>query len=168
MSPRIEEAKPWNELNTDQSPNRGAYRFGTAAGVVGLAAKVCGPDQNRRADVAKSLMRLVDATQIDLRSDGRVARNDRTHAVASRLVRTAVNISFYAEGPIGDRDLQEWAFDIALLVADLVSEAIALDDSTPLAGGLTSKIEARVARLTPTTDTDTDSDGVDAVAVDAA
>lgn len=144
--PKLEEAKPWEPLNSDGSVNLGSYEMTATLGMVELAAGLltqrdrttrlsCGavaPDQpavdllgpkaGALRALARHLLTAADQAQANVRPDGRIDRMDNSHTRARGAVRTALERVPPPWEHTTDRDT------VAAWVAALTDEATTLLD----------------------------------------
>jgi hypothetical protein len=105
--PRIEEAKPWELLNSDGSLNLASYSYQAVLGFVELAHDLASQrvrdviaDSGDAAEVkmgqvealARMLLEAADRCQAMTRQDGRVDRMDASHTRARGAIRTALKV----------------------------------------------------------------------------
>ena len=133
---RVEEAKPWVESNSDGSPNRGSYRASAATWVVVTAVEIAG--SHDVAEVAGKLMLLADAAQADLRADGGVNRQARSHDHALRLVLAEARQT----PPVAGEVLGDWAARVGVEVLRLVKITADLDDQASSPTPLSTRLAA--------------------------
>lgn len=137
--PRIEEARPWQSFNTDGSRNLGSYEVIAAEGMVLLAhelllarAKETGrkPSPGQVQGLARRLLFASDAVQAGVRTDGRVARMDGSHARARAAVRVALDVHPVAWGA-GPTELDAWMAELSIYALALLSASVALAEMGP-------------------------------------
>lgn len=141
LQPRIAEGKPWEETNSDGSPNLGSYEYQAILSVVELAheltwahelaaSSVTGaapavPDIRRVNGLAQTLLRICDTTQAAVRSDHRVSRMDSSHTRARGAVREAVKVFPPPFGAHEDVRLK-WEQDVTGHAVKLLNLAVAI------------------------------------------
>lgn len=121
--PKLAEGRPWEELNSDGSPNLGAYAVTAAAGMIDLAVEVLAEAGQavtipRIRGAAKSLLELADTIQAGVRPDGRVDRMDASHTRARGVLRTVLR---YRPIPFADppEAREQWR-------AEVIEDGVAL------------------------------------------
>lgn len=96
--PKVAEARPWEELNSDGSPNLGCYAVQAAAGMVDLAVEVVlaaerDPFPSLIRFVAARMLEAADEIQAGVRPDGRHDRMDNSHSRARGILRTVLRVA---------------------------------------------------------------------------
>lgn len=129
---KLQEGKPWEEDNSDGSPNLGSYAVTACVAMVEWAWELLAARDNAQAPtvaqaraLGKRLLFIADRVQATVRPDGRVDRMANSHVRARGAVRSAV--AFYAV-PFGGEppDVRAWADDVTAGAVELVKAGVAL------------------------------------------
>lgn len=94
---RQEEARPWQELNSDGTPNLGSYAVTAGAGISGMAVDLVlaaprRPFPSLVRFVAERLMDAADEIQAGVRSDGHYDRMDNSHTRARGILHNVLRM----------------------------------------------------------------------------
>jgi hypothetical protein len=132
--PKVAEGKPWEEHNTDGSPNVGSWAVQAGTGMAELAVDLLtkeggpAPTLGKVQGLSRALLALADEVQAGARNDGHADRCDNSHARARGCVRTALR---YWPVPFGatDEERDEWRAAVVAYATGLlrVAVVIALD-----------------------------------------
>jgi len=134
--PRLAEGRPWEELNSDGSPNLGSYAYGAVLATVELAhellvahAVTAGAgdplSMGQVASLARTLLGVADEVQAALRPDGRVDRMDASHTRARGALRSALE-AYPVPFGAGEEDRQAWRGALVERATALGTLALAL------------------------------------------
>ena len=160
MGARVEEAKPWEQTNTDGSPNFGSYRYQAALGMVELAHELaCNagiePNRDLVKALAATLITAADAAQAAIRYDGNSDRMDGSHTRARGAVRTAVD-AYPPPWGHDETTWSDWNARITQRAVGLLRIAAAVDNNDypdepwkTLAGTVIEPGTATAAPVTP-------------------
>lgn len=135
---KVEEARPWEELNSDGTPNLGSYAVLAGAGIVDLAVEILvAADAPLRLDaietVAVDLMAAADAIQAGSTGQ-RADRMDNSHSRARGILRTVLRPRPYPVADVVDehgeirktaaKAVQEWHEKVAKAGVALFTMAV--------------------------------------------
>lgn len=106
--PKVAEARPWEEMNSDGSPNLGAYAVQAAAGMVDLAVEILVEAEREVTPsvvrfVATRLIEAADEIQAGVRPDGRYDRMDNSHTRARGVLRTVLRLAAFPLEVVDDK-----------------------------------------------------------------
>lgn len=134
----VEEAKPWEPLNSDGSPNLGSYAVTAGAGMVDLAVEVIleagvRPGFGLVQAAAAELMVVADAIQAG-GTGNRSDRMDASHTRARGLLRTVLRLMPFPVAALGEpggrpvagKVLEEWRTKAANAGVALLNLAVDL------------------------------------------
>lgn len=136
--PRIQEGKPWEANNSDNSLNLGSYAVQAAEAMVLLAHDLLiarwragdasgPPSQGQIKALARRLLTAADLAQASAREDGHADRMDNSHTRARSAVRAALEIHPVPFGAT-EVELKEWVDALAAYASDLLATVLALID----------------------------------------
>lgn len=131
--PRVEEAKPWEDRNSDGSLNLGSYAVQASVGMVDkahsllLARRDDGvpPPLTKVNALARLLLGAADHAQATVRADHHVDRMDPSHSRARAMVHTALEAEPVPWGGT-EEERQAWVIRLSTRAAELLALAAQL------------------------------------------